>query len=81
MRRVLFHTIWIIAIVILYGMMFLVPLPPQFESHGILISDEILILAIFVMAFFAFRQKNWIGKYISLIPLAYCPGQMPQVIT
>jgi len=67
MRRVLFHTIWIIAIVILYGMMFLVPLPPQFESHGILISDEILILAIFVMAFFAFRQKNWIGKYISLI--------------
>src|SRR6266496_3818550 len=67
MRRVLFHMIWIIAIIILYGMIFYVPLPPQFESRGIFISDEILILAFFMLVFFAFRQKHWVGKYISLI--------------
>ena len=58
--------IWVIGVFALYGIAFYIPLPPQFESRGVFITDEILLLVISILIYFTTREKHWKWTYVGL---------------
>lgn len=49
----------------LFDAVFYLPFPPQFTKFGISIADELLLLVIMGLIYFAFQQNRWVWKYIS----------------
>jgi hypothetical protein len=65
-RNLLFHIGWFIVISILYGAIYLIPLPPQFKRQGIFIADEFLTLVLLIILFFTYIKKDWWARYVGL---------------
>jgi hypothetical protein len=65
-RSIFVHAGWIALIAILYGALFLIPLPPQFKRHGIFLTDELILLLLLALVFFTFRHPGRGAKYIRL---------------
>ena len=65
-RTILRHAGWLAAISILYGAVFLLPLPPQFKRQGIFVVDELILLLLLALVFLTYRQPGWGAKYLRL---------------
>jgi hypothetical protein len=68
-RNLLFHIGWLIVLSILYGAIFLIPLPPQFKRQGIFIADEFITLVLLIILLFAYSKKGWWARYVGLAML------------
>ena len=60
------HLIWVAIVFALYGAVFYVFLPPQFESRGIFFTDEILLITLSILVYYVIKQPNWEWKYVGL---------------
>lgn len=65
-RDILHHAVWLSAISILYWVVFLVPLPPQFKRQGIFLTDEFIIVVLLALVFLTYRQQDGGSKYLRL---------------
>jgi len=65
-RIILRHVGWLAAISILYSIVFLLPLPPQFKRQGIFLVDELILLLLVALVFFTYRQPGGGAKYLRL---------------
>jgi hypothetical protein len=65
-RSIFFHIGWIVVLAVLYGVLFLLPLPPQYKRQGIFLTDELLLLILLALVFFTFRYTGREARYIRL---------------
>lgn len=56
----------VVAVFIVFGLVFYIPIPPQFESRGILLTDELLLLVVSSLFYFSIKQKHWGWRYVGL---------------
>ena len=56
-----------IVVFLMFGIIFYVPLPKQFESHGIFFTDEILLIVLSVLFNFFIGKSHRIWKYAGLM--------------
>jgi hypothetical protein len=66
-NRYFIHFGGVIAVLSLFSAAFYLSLPPQFTKFGISITDELLLLVIMSLIYFAFQQSKWAWKYVSLL--------------
>jgi hypothetical protein len=67
MKRNLQRIIAVVAVFVLFGMAFYIAIPSQFESRGVLLTDEVLLLLSSLLFYFFIKQKHWIWKYAGLL--------------
>ena len=60
------QVIWILIVFALYRAAFYVSLPLQFESRGIIFTDEILLIILSVLIYSVIKQQDWKWKYVGL---------------
>ncbi len=60
------HAAWLAGISIAYGVVFLLPLPPQFKRQGIFLVDELILLLLLALVFLTYRQPGWGANYLRL---------------
>jgi hypothetical protein len=58
--------IWVLIVFALYGAAFYVSLPPQFESRGIMFTDEILLIILSILIYSVIKKQDWKWKYVGL---------------
>jgi hypothetical protein len=63
---IVIHAIWLLAIAVLYAILFLLPLPLQIRKQGIFLTDEFLLFLLLALVFFSYRQQGWGAKYLRL---------------
>jgi len=66
LKKYMKPSLWVI-VVLLLCVFYLFRLPPQFESRGILITDEVSLIIMCALMFFVFREQDNYWKYIGLI--------------
>lgn len=65
-RSIIIHMGWMVLLAILYGALFLIPLPSQIKKQGVLLTDELILFILLTLVFFTFRYPGWGVKYIRL---------------
>jgi hypothetical protein len=65
-RSIWIHIAWILVICVFYWLMFHIRLPPQIKKRGILIVDELMILALFLSVYLTYKREDALAKYIVL---------------
>lgn len=62
----LLSRIWVLIAFAFYLPLFFIPLPPAFESRGIDLVDELLLVVLCALILFAFLRQGWLWKAVAL---------------
>jgi hypothetical protein len=52
------HVGWIVILSVLYWIIFLIPLPPQYKRWGVFLIDELMLLIVLALVFIIFRYPG-----------------------